>query len=551
MFRSKVTEAMYEMRAMVILHEMAHMWFGDLVTMKWWDDLWLNESFAEYVRIPGGRRGHQVHRAWTTFCGGTKAAGYLADQQPSTHPIAANVPTLSEAHRELRQHQLREGRLGAQGAGLLPGAGCLLHRHPGLPCSPGWGNATLADLLGTLEASSGRSLTEWSKAWLETAGPNTLRPEFTVDADGAFTRFAVLQEAPPEHPTLRPHHIAIGLYERGSEGTLVQTHQVQADLAGARTEVPGLIGQPQPDLVMLNDDDLDYAIIRFDERSLATLTESIGRFRDRWPATICWTAVLDMLAAGRAVHTGLRRRYWLPAWRREPSVSVLQNLHTAGGSVPGPDGRPGPGPRRQGALADEAMRLLHAAAPGSDHQLAWAQMLGWTATAPDQLDLLAGLLDGSEVSRAWPSIRTCAGRCCSALPRWAGPATRRSTPSSRATTPTPGSGARRPAVRCAATPSTRPRRGRLLAEPRISASRTPSRSASVSTSLSMPSCSPTLRRAAISPALPEIWSTAGRALLRVLLGQLLFPYPAASPELLERIDVFLAAAGRDPAWPAS
>ena len=396
MFRSKVTEAMYEMRAMVILHEMAHMWFGDLVTMKWWDDLWLNESFAELCGFQSAAEATRFTDSWTTFCGGLKAAGYQADQQPSTHPIAADVPTLSEAQANFDSISY------AKGASVLKSLVSYLGRDAffaGIRAyltAHGWGNATLADLLGALEASSGRSLTEWSKSWLETAGPNTLRPEFTVDADGAFTSFAVLQEAPLGQPTLRLHHIAIGLYERDSEGALVRTRQVQADLTGARTEVPGLTGQPRPDLILLNDDDLDYAIIRFDKRSLATLTESIGRFRDGLARTICWTAVIDM--TGQAELSVPAFAAILAAGMgSESSVSVLRELtgHASQFLAFASDPAEVRDVKRQ--LAAEALRLLRAAAPGSDHQLAWAQMLGWTATASDQLDLLAGLLDGSEV----------------------------------------------------------------------------------------------------------------------------------------------------------
>src|SRR5262249_31383676 len=157
------------------------------------------------------------------------------------------------------------------------------------------------DLLGALEASSGRALGDWAKAWLQTAGPNTLRSEFSVGADGSFTEFAVLQEASDEHPTLRPHHIAIGLYNRvpaagggaraDDNGALVRTHRVEADVTGARTAVPQLAGLAQPDLILLNDDDLTYAIVRFDDRSLATLTESIGEFTDSLARTVCWSAV--------------------------------------------------------------------------------------------------------------------------------------------------------------------------------------------------------------------------------------------------------------------
>jgi aminopeptidase N len=544
MFRSKVTEAMYEMRAAVILHEMAHMWFGDLVTMKWWDDLWLNESFAEMCGFQSAAEATRFTDSWTTFSSGLKAAAYRADQQPSTHPIAAEVSTLSEAQANFDDISY------AKGASVLKALVSYLGRDAFFAgirsyfAAYGWGNATLAALLGALEASSGRSLTEWSKAWLETAGPNTLRPAFTINPDGAFTSFAVLQEAPPEHPTLRPHHIAIGLYERDGEGALVRTHQVQLDLTGSRTEVPGLIGQPQPDLILLNDDDLDYAIIRFDQRSLATLTESIGRFRDGLPRTICWAAVLDM--AGQAELSVPAFTAVLAAGMgSESSVSVLRELHAYASQFLGFAADPATVRGVKQRLAAEAIRLLRAAAPGGDHQLAWAQMLGWTATAPDQLDLLAGLLDHSEVIEGlaidtelrWRLLRRLAamGRAGDAqidaeLARDHTNAGQRHAAACRASVPDAGHKA---AAWQALTES-----GGLGVEEAVE----------LGFSFNQAEHADLLADFAerYFAQLPEIWARYDGT-MRIALGKLLFPYPAASPGLLERIDVFLATTDLDPA----
>ena len=544
MFRSKVTEAMYEMRAMVVLHEMAHMWFGDLVTMKWWDDLWLNESFAEMSGFQAAAEATRFTGSWTTFCGGIKASGYHADQQPSTHPIAADVPTLSQAEANFDQISY------AKGASVLKALVSYLGRDAFFDgirayfATHAAGNATLADLLAALETSSGRGLAEWSKAWLETAGPNTLRPEFTVGDDGAFTSFAVLQEAPPKYPTLRPHHIAIGLYERDGEGALVRTRQVQADLAGARTEVPGLAGQPRPDLILLNDDDLDYAIIRFDQRSLATLIESIGRFRDGLARTICWTAVLDM-AAQAELSIPAFTAILVAGMGSESSVAVLRELDEHASMSLGTAADPawiGEGKRQ---LAAEAIRLLHAAAPGSDHQLAWAQMLGWTATAPDQLDLLAGLLDGSEVIEGlvidtelrWRLLQRLAtmGRAGDAqidaeLARDRTNAGQRHAAACRASVPD--------AEHKAAAWRTLTEAGGLGIEEAIMISQ------------GFNQMEHAILLADFTEKyfeqLPQIWSIYD-GMLRVALGKLLFPYPAASPELLQRVVAFLATPGIDPA----
>ena len=543
MFRSKVTEAMYEMRAMVILHEMAHMWFGNLVTMKWWDDLWLNESFAEMCGFQAAAEATKFTDSWTTFSGGLKAAAYHADQQPSTHPIATEVATLSEAQANFDAISY------AKGASVLKALVSHLGRDAFFSgirayfAAHGWGNATLADLLRALEARSGGSLAEWSKAWLETAGPNTLRPEFTVNPEGTFTSFVVRQEAPPGHPTLRPHHIAIGLYQHDRE-TLVRTHQLQVDLTGAQTEVPGLVGRQQPDLILLNDDDLDYAIIRFDERSLATLTESIGQFRDGLPRTICWAAVLDM--AGQAELSVPAFAAVLAAGMgSESSVSVLRELHAYASQFLGLAADPATVRDVKQQLAAEATRLLRAAIPGSDLQLAWAQMLGWTATAPDQLDLLAGLLDGSEAVEGlavdtelrWRLLQRLAamGRAGDAqidaeLARDHTNAGQRHAAACRASVPD----ARHKAAAWQALADS----GGLGIEEAVEIGSGFNRVEHADLLAEF-----TERYFA---QLPEIW-TRYDGLVRVVLGKLLFPYSAASPGLLERTDVFLAAPDLDPA----
>ncbi|MDX6316592.1 MAG: aminopeptidase, partial [Streptomyces sp.] len=304
-FRSKVTDAAYEVRAETILHELAHMWFGDLVTMEWWNDLWLNESFATYTSIacqaaaPGSKWPH----SWTTFANSMKTWAYRQDQLPSTHPIMAEINDLDDVQVNF------DGITYAKGASVLKqlvayvgqdeffkGVQAYFKAHA-------WKNTRLTDLLGALEEASGRDLKTWSKAWLETAGINILRPEIKVADDGTITGFAVRQEAPALPPgakgkaVLRPHRIAIGAYEL-EDGKLVRTKRVELDVDGELTEVPELVGVKRPAVVLLNDDDLSYAKVRLDEVSLATVKEHLGDFTQSLPRALIWASAWAMTRDG-------------------------------------------------------------------------------------------------------------------------------------------------------------------------------------------------------------------------------------------------------------
>ena len=213
-FRGKVTEASYEGRANVILHEMAHMWFGDLVTMQWWDDLWLKESFADFMGAFALVGATRFTNGWITFANRRKSWAYRADQLPSTHPVTADIRDLEDAKLNF------DGITYAKGAAVLKqlvayvgqdafleGARRYFKRHA-------YGNTRLTDLLAVLEETSGRDMAAWSRAWLETAGVNSLTPQVTYDAQDRITELSVLQEAAPSHPELRPHRVAVGLYRR-------------------------------------------------------------------------------------------------------------------------------------------------------------------------------------------------------------------------------------------------------------------------------------------------------------------------------------------------
>ena len=394
-FRSRVTDFAREARAETILHEMAHMWFGNLVTMRWWDDLWLNESFATWAGTLAQAEATRWTSAWTTFAQLYKAWAYRQDQLPSTHPIAADIPDIAAVEVNF------DGITYAKGASVLKQLVAYVGRENFLDAvrkyfaAHAWGNATLADLLTALEETSGRDLTTWSEQWLQTAGVNTLRPSYTLDEDDRFTEFAVEQEAAASHPVLRSHRIAIGLYDLTADG-LVRRQRVETDVAGPRTVVTELAGQPRPDLVLVNDDDLSYAKIRLDARSLRTLVESIGSFTDSLPAALCWSAAWDMCRDAEMAARDYVQLVMLGV-SSVADISVVQTLLRQAGQAVRRFADPGWRETGLALMADALRGLLHEAEPGSDAQLAYVRAFAGTATAQDDLALLAGLLDGSVV----------------------------------------------------------------------------------------------------------------------------------------------------------
>ncbi|MGY2075598.1 aminopeptidase N [Blastococcus sp. SYSU DS0828] len=392
-FRSKVSRARYERRAETILHELGHMWFGDLVTMRWWDDLWLNESFATYISTLCQAEATEYRTAWTTFANTEKAWAYAQDQLPSTHPIAADIPDVAAVEVNF------DGITYAKGASVLKqlvayvgrdeflaGVQRYFRRHE-------YGNTTLADLLGPLSESSGRDLSEWADQWLRTSQVNTLRPVLELSDDGRYTSFAIEQTAVTEHPVLRNHRLAVGLYSEGPEG-LTRTHRVELDVAGARTEVPELVGHPAADLVLVNDDDLTYAKLRLDERSLATLRTRIGAIPDPLPRALCWSAAWDMTRDAE-----LPAREWvqlvLAGIGAETESSVIQSLLARVQSALSSYADPAWAPTGWAQLADHALAALEAAPAGSDQQLLWSRTLASAARTEEHAAALRGLLDGS------------------------------------------------------------------------------------------------------------------------------------------------------------
>ncbi|HVF18726.1 MAG TPA: aminopeptidase N [Mycobacteriales bacterium] len=391
-FRSKVTDASYERRAETILHEMAHMWFGDLVTMRWWDDLWLNESFATYASILCQVSATKYEGGWTTFANHEKTWAYKQDQLSSTHPVAADMVDIHAVEVNF------DGITYAKGASVLrqlvawvgqdaflAGLRAYFQRHA-------FANTELKDLLAELETASGRDLSSWSKEWLETAGVNTLRADFATDDDGAFTSFRLLQEATSDWPTLRSHRVAIGLYDIAGD-SLVRRQRVELDVVGAATEVSELVGVRRPDLVLVNDDDLTYAKIRLDDRSLATVTERLGQLPDSLPRALCWAAAWDMTRDGELA----ARDYVslvLHNIGSETDIGVVQTLLNQSLGAIYNYGDPARRDVELERVASAVLEHLHAAEAGSDHQLAFARSFTSSAQSAEHRATIAGLLSG-------------------------------------------------------------------------------------------------------------------------------------------------------------
>ncbi|GAA1691912.1 aminopeptidase N [Microbacterium sediminicola] len=397
-FRSKVTDAVKERRVVTILHELAHMWFGDLVTMKWWNDLWLNESFAEWASTIATAEATEWTEAWTTFNAMEKTWAYRQDQLPSTHPVVAEI-------RDLEDVQVNfDGITYAKGGSVLKqlaawvgideffaGVGAYFTKHA-------YGNTVLADLLTELEATSGRELSGWSKKWLETAGVNTLSPAVAEGADGRITSFKIVQTAPADYPTIRPHRLGVGFYTLGAGG-LERTHAIELDVDGDLTDVPQLVGQARPDLIVLNDQDLAYAKIRLDERSLETAIGHLAKITDPLARSLVWGAAWDQTRDAEASASDYVDLVLGNIGSETESTTVrttLAQLLLAANSYVARDRRE----LSRAKVADGLWALAQSAAAGSDSQLQFVTAFASAAATPAHWatvkDLRAGTvsLDG-------------------------------------------------------------------------------------------------------------------------------------------------------------
>jgi aminopeptidase N len=377
-----------------VLHELAHMWFGDLVTMRWWNDLWLNESFAEYMSHLAAVENTKFGHAWTTFASVEKSWAYRQDQLPTTHPIFAEINDLQDVEVNF------DGITYAKGASVLrqlvawvgpdefmAGVGEYFRKHA-------WQNTELSDLMTELEKASGRDLDRWGQLWLETAGVNTLTPELSVGEDGVIFSFAILQSAVASEPTLRPHRLAVGFYNLNAAGKLERVHREELDVDGEHTAVPALAGLPRPDLVLLNDDDLAYAKVRLDEKSLATAKSHLKDFRESLPRTLVWGSAWDAARDGETPARGYVDLILANIASESDSSVILVQLRQLATTLTFYVA----GEHREATIVAAGDRLWDLASTvpgGSDAQLQFIKSYALLARSEQQLDAVAGLLDGS------------------------------------------------------------------------------------------------------------------------------------------------------------
>ena len=394
-FRSHMPEKAYLSRANTILHEMAHMWFGDMVTMFWWDDLWLNESFAEWSSYLALAESTRFKGAWSEFNCARKNWAYRQDQLSSTHPIIADMVDMEAVNANF------DGITYAKGASVLH----QLVAHVGRPqfieglqkyfAKHAWGNTTLNDLLVELEAASGSTLAPWVNTWLQTAGDNTLRPVLEIDGD-TYKSVSISQEAPlipAGSKELRPHRLAVGLYDINA-GSLKLRKSVELDVSGASTVVTELAGEKVADLLLINDRDLSYAKLRFDERSIATLKTHLGKLDDALARAVTWAAVWDMHRDAEISSADFLEiaTNGLAGESDDAIVNiVLGQLNT---SVEAYSKEANRNAYRE-KLADGLWSLTNNSAPASDLQLLFSRAFALNAQTDEQTTKIRELLNGS------------------------------------------------------------------------------------------------------------------------------------------------------------
>ncbi|WEB43142.1 aminopeptidase N [Streptomyces yunnanensis] len=321
-FRSAVTDTERQTRGMVIAHEMAHMWFGDLVTLQWWDDIWLNESFAEYMGYQVLSEATRFTDTWTDFAIARKGWGYDADQRPSTHPVAPAPQDVPDTASALLNF---DGISYAKGASalrqlvawmgekdFLAGINDHFARHR-------FGNATLADFIDSLARSTDRDVHAWAERWLRTTGVDTLTPAVAEEPGTWHLDIA--------HTGNRPHRIAVGAYDPdpGHPDRLALRDRFDVDIPADGHPTRHTFPQAAPALVVLNDGDLTYAKVRFDAASWETAARALSGLPDPLTRAVVWNAARDLVRDGELPPTAYldAARTHLP---HETDLAIVQGV---------------------------------------------------------------------------------------------------------------------------------------------------------------------------------------------------------------------------------
>jgi aminopeptidase N len=294
-FTSKVPKPLVERRAVTILHELAHMWFGDLVTMKWWNDLWLNESFAEYMSTLATAETTEFDENWVTFNTNEKTRAVAQDMLPSTHPIAARINNLEDVQVNFDMITYAKGASVLKHLVAYVGRDNFFEGIHNYLKKYSYSNATLADLVVELEAASGRDLKSWCLAWLESPGTNTLTPIIDYDETGTITKFQIKQGYPEEYQIVRPHRLGIGFYNFNKSNVLIRTDYIEIDVDGYYTNVSEIVGKKSADLIVLNDNDLTFTKIELDDKSFKCVKDNLEKIKNDLTRSVVWNSLFDAM----------------------------------------------------------------------------------------------------------------------------------------------------------------------------------------------------------------------------------------------------------------
>jgi aminopeptidase N len=399
--RGQASEAQLQRRAETILHEMAHVHgFGDVTTMRWWGDLWLNETFATYMANLAMEKSTRFTNAWVDFANSVKSIAARQDQLVTTHRIADHVPDTVSVRQNFDGITYHKGASVMRQLVAWVGDDAFKRGVQDYFKRYRWGNADLQEFLDCLRRASGRDLTRWGQDWLQTTGINTFRVKLS-EANGRYTSFAIEQSAIPAHPTLRAHRAGVGLYDRDSKGAIRLRRRVETDLTGALTPINELVGERVCDFVLLNDGDLTFAKLRFDERSLETLKADMSRIVDPLSRALCWAALWDLTRDAEMPAREFVELVSRHAPAEKDSLLVERVTSQARAAID----LYGDPPNR--ATARERLHLVAVAQVNSpdlaaDLRLIWARILIATAASEESLEKVAAMLTGGDAIPGMP-----------------------------------------------------------------------------------------------------------------------------------------------------